>query len=86
MRKLRLDLDEIRVDSFRTSEESAWRGTVRGNGGPDGAEAEVDEEVAITPPPPPKTASPEYTCFDTCAATCQTRCTCPTYFGECGCV
>lgn len=88
MRKLRLDLDGIRVESFRTSEAAAWKGTVRGNGEPgelDGFDAEIGDGEVAPPPPPPRTLPPDWTC-DTCVRTCETRCTCPTYFGECTCV
>jgi hypothetical protein len=79
MRKLRLALEEIRVDSFRTSEEAVWAGTVRGNGDVDafgGFEGEIGEAVAE----PAKTLPPAVTC-DTCYRTCVTNCTCQTLVG-----
>jgi hypothetical protein len=83
MGKLRLELEGIEVESFPTSVEAAWRGTVRGNGELDGLEVEIGDGE-ITPPPPPRTVPPDASC-DTCAKTCETACTCITYFGACGC-
>jgi hypothetical protein len=75
MRKLRLDLEEIQVESFRTSEDAVWMGTVRGNGelGEEDAEAALTDVV-------PRTLPPAKSC-DTCIITCETKCTCPTYVG-----
>jgi hypothetical protein len=76
MRKLRLDLEEIQVESFRTSEDAVWHGTVRGN-------QEIGEagdfEAALTDVVP-RTLPPAKSC-DTCIITCETKCTCPTYLG-----
>lgn len=75
MRKLRLDLEEIQVESFRTSDEAVRWGTVRGN--QEVGEAD-DFEVALTDVV--RTLPPVKSC-DTCIITCETKCTCPTYVG-----
>ena len=97
MRKIRLNLDAIQVDSFRTSREAAWTGTVRGHFDEadtvfyayEEGEALPDTETcgdttAPPPPPPPRTLPPALTC-DTCYRTCITACTCPTNLGCTGC-
>jgi hypothetical protein len=80
MRKLTLETDALRVESFRTSNETAWRGTVDARSG---AEAEVinnplyEGADAITAPPPPGTLPPAASC-DTCYISCVTACSCRT--------
>jgi hypothetical protein len=74
MRKLRLELEALQVESFRTSREGPWRGTVNGRSELEGAEGE--DFVALTDVVP-KTLPPARSC-DTCHVTCETRCSCPT--------
>ena len=69
MRKLRLDLDTLAVDSFRTADGSGVPGTVKG--------AENEYEPDLTGPQPPEPLVTVYTCATycgqaTCGATCHT--------------
>lgn len=82
MRKLKLDIEEIQVESFQTSADGAGKGTVRGAGDFAGFEGEIGEDEVA---PPPGTVPPDKTC-DTCIRTCETRCTCPTNPGCHTCV
>ncbi|HEU4456548.1 MAG TPA: hypothetical protein VFR81_26000 [Longimicrobium sp.] len=78
MKKLTLELDALRVESFATTVAGIGdAGTVRAHGdaGLVGAEA---EEVAITTPPKTNDAS----CFDTCKASCWGTCE-VSCFGSC---
>ena len=85
MRKLRLELDSIQVDSFGTSQARPWKGTVRAQG--DEADTvfwEIEGFGNEITAPPPKTLPPDVTC-DTCYRTCITACTCETNPGCTGC-
>lgn len=82
MRKLKLELDSLQVESFRPSNEAPWRGTVDARSGlEDDADTvfqgEVDENTIAITPPPPNTLPPAKSC-DTCYITCVTRCSCAT--------
>jgi hypothetical protein len=67
MRKMRLDLEELTVESFATADALRPLGTVRGN---------VDDAVAITVPEPIVTpnCSADSAC-DTCRYSCIDSCT-----------
>ena len=75
MRKLRLEIDALLVESFRTADAGTWKGTVdaRSEFDDDGVIIGDDNEIA----PPPKTLPPAASC-DTCYRTCVTGCTCAT--------
>lgn len=76
MRKLKLELDSLQVESFRTSNGALWRGTIdaRSEAEP---EPQVDEFTNPVPAPPPDTQPPAASC-DTCHYTCVTNCSCRT--------
>jgi hypothetical protein len=78
MRKLKLEIDALRVESFRTSNEAPRRGTVRGRGEPEAGDGaafcSIAEDVVMAPA---KTLPPAESC-DTCARTCETMCSCIT--------
>lgn len=78
MRKLRLELDALEVESFRTSHEAPRRGTVRGLGEPEQGDGQafcsIAEDVVMQPA---KTLPPAESC-DTCYRTCETGCSCIT--------
>lgn len=65
MRKLRLELDELSVQSFETQRRAGGVGTVHGRG--------MDFQVeAITAPPPATDTCPQVTYCASCVATCET--------------
>ncbi len=77
MKKLTLELDALKVESFRTTTGRIGEpGTVRAHGGEIvGEEAEAVEEVAITSPPKTLNISCVGTCGQyTCAALCTYGC------------
>jgi len=87
MKKLKLNLDEIKVESFQTVQALINKGTVLGN-----------DEWTVTCPPDTEAgcateaATCPNTCVNTCAATCPNTCiaTCVascngTCDGTCGC-
>lgn len=74
MRKLKLELDSLQVESFRTSNAAVWRGTVDARSEP---EPQVDEFTNPVAAPPPDTQPPAASC-DTCHYTCVTNCSCRT--------
>ncbi|HSU13180.1 hypothetical protein [Longimicrobium sp.] len=76
MRKLKLDLEQLAVDSFGTGE-GGGVGTVRARADAFTVQP-ADDDIAITPPITSwKTCA---TCpgQDTCYISCVTRCSCPT--------
>ena len=78
MKKLRLGLESLAVESFDTAVEAeADRGTVRGRDSATGPE-EPDTIAATCTCPPPNTASCGGTCDWTCAGGC-TAATCGEY-------
>ena len=86
MKKLRLELDELRVDTFATtSKADRDKGTVRGHNSWNGQCETLPYEDSIDLCPPPYTAAATCvnscygTCGNTCAASCQGSCynTCP---------
>ena len=85
MHKLKLEIDALRVESFRTSNESAWKGTVNARSEFEEIKegeiiivpASVEFSCTITVPPPPKTLPPAVSC-DTCYISCITACSCRT--------
>jgi hypothetical protein len=77
MRKLKLEMEALRVESFRTSGEAPRRGTVRGLGEPqegDQGYIIIEDDVVLAPA---KTLPPAESC-DTCYRTCETGCSCNT--------
>lgn len=73
MKKLRLNLDELEVESFETEAEHAERGTVHGHA----------QYSAYCPPGESLQASNCPTCQQTCVATCYGQNTCEGVF-TCG--
>ncbi|HEX8695610.1 MAG TPA: hypothetical protein VF746_24565 [Longimicrobium sp.] len=73
MRKLKLSLEALEVESFDTSSLPAEPGTVRGHGDPDAWNGEIGEEEAITTPPS-EYRSCNGTCYDTCPISCYGSC------------
>jgi hypothetical protein len=68
MRKFRLGLDSLQVESFAPSHETQQRGTVR-------AHSEWDTRVA----PCQSYAGPGWSCDGSCEPTCGPRATCGAY-------
>ena len=94
MRKLRLDLEQLQVESFATANGAADRGTVKGNAEIEGFGVAI-AEPAITVPVgtlkntcmidfcPDSWMSGCLTCAGSCVDTCQASCkTCNTCFGN----
>lgn len=73
MKKLRLDLDALRVDTFEAGD-ARGRGTVRGRGGLSDyfpCETEpYDDSINYCSPVPTAAATCNYTCGNTCGGTC----------------
>jgi modification target Cys-rich repeat protein len=70
MDKLKLELDALEVETFRTTAARIGEpGTVRGHGGGEVEEAGPAEEVAITSP-----QTVNGTCFGTCQRSCWGTC------------
>lgn len=91
MRKLKLTLEALEVESFDTSALPGESGTVRGHGDYDGMNGEYAEDEEAITTPPSEYRSCNGTCHDTCPLscygscvhTCQSNCTrdwtvCPT--------
>jgi hypothetical protein len=78
MRKLKLEIEGLRVESFRTSGDAPRGGTVRGRGEPEAGDGaafcSIAEDVIMAPA---KTLPPAESC-DTCYRTCETGCSCNT--------
>ena len=81
MRKLKLDVESLAVDSFRTSREMTERGTAFAHGYAPGDTAELSRAgqcgpdggvIQIWPkqPPPMETGYPDATCYGTCYFSC----------------
>jgi hypothetical protein len=66
MRKIRLDLDALAVDSFAVSAESAPRGTVQGHGG--------RQSIDICEPLPHDYTEVDCTAAASCNGTCYASC------------
>jgi hypothetical protein len=71
MRKLKLQVEALEVESFRTSHETRGRGTIRGLA--DASTIVVEDQIMYFP----RTAPPAESC-DTCHHTCETMCSCAT--------
>jgi hypothetical protein len=72
MEKLRLDLDDLRIESFEAGE-SAGRGTVRGRGYSEYRPCETepyDDSINYCSPAPTAAATCAYTCGNSCGGTC----------------
>jgi hypothetical protein len=74
MRKLKLDLEHLTVESFTTATDGVRWGTVRAASGEDGEvlEPAVGEEVAFLSLWTCKTRCNQNTCDGTCGVTCAT--------------
>jgi hypothetical protein len=89
MKKLRLDADSLRVESFTPREPVAETGTVRAHGTWDTCiDVPCDPDLSIDPcgPAPTAAATCGYTCGYTCSCGCNyTRVgwTCDPYASEC---
>jgi len=92
MRKLKLSLDSLQVESFHANESDSLRGTVPGHSG---ATQHADESCFGTCVSfctrdgscDTCAGSCNGTCYNTCGATCYATCNCPPGTGatECGC-
>lgn len=91
MSKLRLDLEQLEVESFTTDDQARERGTVRGNAemAPVGA-VEVPltlQESCVADVCKETYMSACFTCAGTCFVTCLVSCkTCNTCFGGDSCI
>jgi len=63
MKKLKLDLETVRVESFATGDDAEGRGTVRANSG-------VSSDCSFHPP---ETCRGN-TCWDSCGGSCDSLC------------
>ena len=66
-KKLKLDLESMKVESFDTDEALKGRGTVRGNSG-------VSSDCSFDPP---DTCDRWQTCWDSCGGSCDSICSPP---------
>ena len=79
MSKLRLGFEELTVDSFQTSTERPFAGTVRARSEDDGlGKMEVVGEVKDVCPISRNNGTCAASCGDTCYASCVSLCSCPT--------
>jgi hypothetical protein len=79
MSKLRLDFEELTVDSFQTSTEQSFAGSVRARSEDDGlGEMEVVGEVKDICYISRNNSTCAASCGDTCYASCVSLCSCPT--------
>jgi hypothetical protein len=85
MKKLKLAVDDLRVESFETERRGQARGTVRGADYGDPVsivEPESGDIYCLTAPPCIPTNEETggcHTCQGTCPATCVNTCTCPSW-------
>jgi len=89
MRKLKLNTDDLRVESFAPAETADGHGTVRAHGTWDTCiDTPCEPDYSIDPCAPPPTYA--YSCGYTCGSTCSCGCnytrvgwTCDPYASEC---
>ncbi|HEX8692467.1 MAG TPA: hypothetical protein VF746_08620 [Longimicrobium sp.] len=83
MRKLKLDVEELKVDSFEVAEdEKAPRGTVRGHAQyTDYRVCDTAVDCSWNSCPSNCVSACAVTCYDTCEATCEMSCH---YGSSCG--
>jgi hypothetical protein len=88
MKKLRLQVDELRVETFEAGGGGGRRGTVHGRYDTQYCGTEpVDDSINYCSPPPTSLFSCDYTCGNTCSCgctnTCYNRWTCDPYQSAC---
>ncbi len=78
MKKLKLNLDDLKVESFNTSTSEPIKGTVKGNWTYTNSCGEESDGIVICD-------TEQATCWNTCDATCFTNCAtdCATCNGSC---
>lgn len=84
MKKIRLEMDALRVESFDTGAGRSARGTVHARQTRDAYCPELpppDDSINVCPPP---TGAPS--CAGTCGSTCGSTCGCAQTFGAWTCV